>query len=89
MPDLPHPALDPGIDALSQALAERRSVAPLEAVRQALEEALARPLRPFGQGPIPDLPEKLRRLREKYKDLPVLDPRSADEIVGYDENGMW
>jgi antitoxin VapB len=37
---------------------------------------------------------RLRRRRsiddlvERFQKLPVLDPRSADEIIGYDENGL-
>ena len=37
---------------------------------------------------------RLRRRRsvddlvERFQQLPVLDPRSADEIIGYDENGL-
>lgn len=32
--------------------------------------------------------EKLRRLVEEYRALPVLDDRNPDEIIGYDENGL-
>jgi antitoxin VapB len=38
---------------------------------------------------------RLRRRRrsiddlvERFQKLPILDPRSADEIIGYDENGL-
>jgi len=29
-----------------------------------------------------------RELAEDFRRLPVLDPRSADEILGYDEHGL-
>jgi antitoxin VapB len=53
-----------------------------EAVTVAIEERLAR--------------ERVRRLRPRHLDaivaefhaLPVLDARSADEIIGYDESGL-
>ena len=31
---------------------------------------------------------RLERLAAEYCALPVYDPRSADEIVGYDANGL-
>ncbi|HYZ64987.1 MAG TPA: type II toxin-antitoxin system VapB family antitoxin [Acetobacteraceae bacterium] len=33
--------------------------------------------------------EKMLEIARRYAALPVLDPRSPDEIVGYDETGMW
>ncbi len=30
----------------------------------------------------------IRALQEEFSRLPVLDARSADEILGYDENGL-
>ena len=34
-----------------------------------------------------DLPEELLEIGRRCAALPVLDPRSADEIIGYDEHG--
>lgn len=33
----------------------------------------------------------MKRISEEYASLPVLDPRSADEILGYDQSpmGLW
>ena len=35
-----------------------------------------------------DVISRLERLAAEYCALPVHDPRSADEIVGYDANGL-
>lgn len=32
--------------------------------------------------------EDMRWLQERWRTLPILDPRSPDEIIGYDENGL-
>lgn len=34
------------------------------------------------------LRREIRRIQERVSRLPVLDDRSADEILGYDENGL-
>ena len=36
----------------------------------------------------PRMSERLRRLQADAATLPVLDPRSPDEIVGYDATGL-
>lgn len=30
----------------------------------------------------------MRRIRERYRNLPPLDERPADEIIGYDDSGL-
>jgi antitoxin VapB len=58
-----------------------------DAVTKALEERLARQdarseaLRIAGK-------ELIRRIAEEFRALPVLDDRPADEILGYDQNGL-
>lgn len=32
--------------------------------------------------------EKIREILDRVDAMPVLDPRSPDEILGYDENGL-
>jgi antitoxin VapB len=34
------------------------------------------------------LREELRAIRERCAALPVLDPRTPEEIIGYDERGL-
>lgn len=79
---------DPEVDSLAQQLATRTGETVAEAVKQALRERLARtPVRPSPE----EIEERRRRIRayaEEYRSLPVIDPRSPDEILGYDEHGL-
>jgi len=56
-----------------------------EAVTRAVEERLDR-LRREGRGR--RLADELDRIALHCSDLPVLDAREADEIIGYDEYGV-
>jgi antitoxin VapB len=79
--------VDPEIDRLAQALAGATGEDIAEAVRNALAERLqrvtAKPTDPE------ELAKKLHEIAVEYHALPVLDPRTPDEIIGYDEIGMW
>ena len=79
---------DPETDRLAREVARLTGESLTEAVRISLAQRLER--------------ERLRRGRPKYgiadrlneislhcASLPDLDTRSPDEIIGYDENGMW
>jgi antitoxin VapB len=55
------------------------------AIEKALEERWNR-LKSRRRGPI--LLTQLEEILRRVDDLPVLDPRSADEIMGYDEHGL-
>lgn len=56
-----------------------------EAVINALKERLARhQKRPAA----PRVSEELERIAEQIKRLPLLDARTDDEILGYDERGL-
>lgn len=58
-----------------------------DAVRKSLAKRLERErLRPGQPG---DLPTRRRKIGEHCAALPDFDTRTPDEIVGYDENGMW
>jgi antitoxin VapB len=61
-----------------------RSTHPAHAVTEALRERLDRE-RARGTG---DLTRQLRRLADEVRGLPVLDDRTADSILGYDERGL-
>lgn len=73
---------DPETDQLARDLAAATGESLTEAVREALRERLARARRRHG------LEARLRRLQDQYAALPVLDARSADQILGYDEHGL-
>lgn len=56
-----------------------------DAVRRAVEARLTLVLQERG---IDNELERAREFVKKFDALPVLDSRSADEILGYDENGL-
>src|SRR5271166_3075620 len=76
---------DPETERLARALAERTGETLTVATRRALEERLPRV---GGAGRRAALLEDLAAIRRRWSVLPVLDQRSADEIIGYDENGL-
>jgi antitoxin VapB len=57
------------------------------AVRRALAERLERERLRRGEGR--GLADRLLAIGEHCASLPDLDSRAPDEIVGYDESGMW
>ena len=71
-------------DRLARALAATTGESLTEAVLVSLRERLAREER-RRRGSIA---ERLDRLRADVATLPVIDPRPADEILGYDEHGI-
>ncbi|MBB3976083.1 antitoxin VapB [Rhizobium azooxidifex] len=70
---------------LARQLAERTGESLTRAVRHALEEKLAR-LR--AEKPAPRLADQLDRIALDCAALPVLDRRSPEDIIGYDEDGL-
>jgi antitoxin VapB len=71
-------------DRLARELAEATHETLTEAVTTALRERLER-VRGRQRA---DIVSRLDRLAVEYSALPVHDPRSADEIIGYDANGL-
>ena len=76
----------PEADLLARELAESTGEGITEAVINALRERLARQKkrRPRGR----PLSEELRAIGERVAAMPVLDSRSPDEILDYDERGV-
>ncbi len=71
-------------DRLARELANLTGEGLTEAVIKALEERL---LRESGRAyPVP-VSEELAVIRERCSRLPILDDRSPEAIVGYDEDG--
>lgn len=56
-----------------------------EAVIESLRERLERKRAQNDNRP---LSERLMAISRRYRDLPVLDDRTPDEILGYDKNGL-
>lgn len=69
-------------DELARAVARLTGTTLTEAVEMALEEKLERTRQRNNVG------ENLRRLMEEFAQYPILDDRTADEILGYDEFGL-
>jgi antitoxin VapB len=75
----------PEADRLARELASRTGETLTEAVVAALRERLARE-----EGKVRGRPlrEELATIRRRLAALPVQDPRTQDEIIGYDEHGL-
>lgn len=74
---------DEETDRLARELARATGLSLTEAIREALRDALARERHPRR-----NLDVAVRRIQERLAKLPVVDPRSPDEILGYDEHGL-
>jgi antitoxin VapB len=72
-------------EELVRQVAEMTGESKTEAVRKALEGRLERLRRERVRLPLAD---ELDEIAEHCAGLPVLDERSADEILGYDEQGL-
>jgi antitoxin VapB len=71
-------------DALARELAALTHESITQAVTVALRERLER-VRTASRG---DILWRLERLRAEYMSHPVVDDRTPDEIIGYDERGL-
>lgn len=79
---------DPETDRLAREVAQLTGENLTEAVRKALAERLARERLRRGKAK-KSLVEELSEIALHCASLPDYDTRSPDEIIGYDENGMW
>ena len=75
----------PEADRLARQLAAVTGENLTEAVLKALRERLEREQ---GRMRTPRLREELKAIRKRCASLPVLDQRSPEEIIGYDERGV-
>jgi antitoxin VapB len=77
---------NPATVALADELAHRQGISKTAAIHLALSERLHR----MGYGDVGQerLLGELRAIRERLAQLPQLDQRSDEEIVGYDEHGI-
>jgi antitoxin VapB len=78
---------DPETDRLAREVAALTGESLTKAVRSSLTERLDREKRRRAGGKT--LAERLDELAKECAALPDYDTRSPDEIIGYDENGMW
>lgn len=77
---------DPETDSLARQVASLTGETLTEAVRISLAERLRRER--LKRGRPANLADELEAIARRCDGLPVLDPRSSDEIIGYDENGL-
>ena len=78
---------DEKADRLARELAQATGETLTEAVTRALEERLGR-YRRRSEAEVEARRRAMMEVIEEIKKLPVLDPRSPDEILGYDEHGL-
>ncbi|MGH9468353.1 MAG: type II toxin-antitoxin system VapB family antitoxin [Terriglobales bacterium] len=78
---------DEEVRALAQQLAEATHQTMTAAVKNALQEKLDRE-RARDVKRRERILREIRELQRQIASFPVLDPRSPDEIIGYDENGL-
>jgi len=72
---------NPKAHRLAEQISKRDGVTLSDAVIGALEDKVRKPLPPIDRAGIEALARKLAA-------MPVLDPRTPDEILGYDEFGI-
>jgi len=72
-------------ERLARLVAKKTGETLTAAIEQALRERLERLQR---KQRAPGLVEELHEIARRVKALPVLDDRTPDEILGYDENGL-
>jgi antitoxin VapB len=73
-------------DELARAIAKRTGRNITDVVIHALREELRRE---EGRSVAPDLAEDLMEIGRQCAALPDLDTRTEDEILGYNERGVW
>jgi antitoxin VapB len=78
---------DPETDRLARAVAALTGKSLTDAVRRSLAERLEQER--LRRGEPADLAARLREIGEHCAALPDFDRRTPDEIIGYDETGMW
>ncbi|MGH7701677.1 MAG: type II toxin-antitoxin system VapB family antitoxin [Gemmatimonadales bacterium] len=75
---------DPETDRLARALAAATGESLTDAIRNALRDRLERESHRSRRG----IGVEVRRIQERLARLPVLDQRTPNELVGYDEHGV-
>ena len=78
---------NPRVEKLAREIGEKENLSMTQAILNALEEKLDR-LKTNKETEKLRL-QKLRAIADQCSSLPVLDSRSPDEILGYDETGIF
>ena len=77
---------DPETDALVRKLARLRRTSFTGAIRLAVNNELAKDEKP--KKDVARIRASVAEIQARWAAAPDLDPRSADEILGYDDNGL-
>ena len=77
---------DKETDSLARQVASLTGETLTQAVRTSLAERLRRER--LKRGKAPSLEDEIDAIVARVAALPVLDDRSADDIIGYDEHGL-
>lgn len=77
---------NPETERLARELARTTGENLTEAVTKALRDRLVRET--GHKGDREQIRAEIRRIQDEFRRLPVLDDRTADEIIGYDEHGL-
>jgi antitoxin VapB len=75
---------DPETDLYARRLASLTGRSITEAVKLAVQEQVAREEKRQGKASW----DEIRALMKRAAARPILDPRTPDEIIGYDEHGL-
>jgi len=78
---------DQEADRLIRQLAERTGETITDAVKKAVIERLAKTA--LSEAEIADRLKRLEAIVAKFDAMPTVDPRSADEILGYNDEGHF
>ena len=76
---------NPEAEKLAAELAKQTGETKTDAVIKALRDRLDRVRRERSKRRLRD---ELEEIAKHYQSLPILDDRSLEEIIGYDENGL-
>lgn len=76
---------NPEAEELAAELAKQTGETKTDAVIKALRDRLDRVRRERSKRRLRD---ELEEIAKHYRSLPILDDRSLEEIIGYDENGL-
>jgi antitoxin VapB len=76
---------DPETERLARALSELTGENITTATKRAIEDRLRRL---GGRSSRAALLEDMADIRRRWSEMPIVDDRSADEILGYDEHGL-
>lgn len=77
---------NPEAERLARELARITGESLTEVVTKALRDRLVR--KAGHKGDVEQVRAEIRRIQERVAALPVLDDRTPDEILGYDEHGL-